>query len=69
MPESTTQLIPTIGECDLNETEPKLERHSERPTTLPEIDMSGLSGSTTGIMRIRREGIDPSAQGDEDRPI
>ena len=48
------------------EDEPRLERESQPPKTVPEV--SGDNGSTTGVMRIYREGQDDSAKRDEDQP-
>lgn len=46
--------------------EPQISRGNDRPTTLPELPDS--TGSATGILRASHEGIDETADRDEDQP-
>jgi hypothetical protein len=46
---------------------PREEREPKPPKTLPEVS-GDYTGSTTGVMRIHREGQDDSAKRDEDQP-
>ena len=55
------------GEFPRFDGEPKLEREPQPPKTLPEVG-GDYTGSTTGVMRIHREGQDDSAKRDEDQP-
>jgi hypothetical protein len=54
------------GQFSAIDNEPRIEREPERPKTLPEVN--GDNGSTTGVMRVYREGQDESAKRDEDKP-
>lgn len=69
MPDRTKKALSSTGEYEQVEAEPQLDREPKRPTTLPEVEMIEGTGSTTGVMRIRREGADDTATGDEDNPV
>lgn len=69
MPDRTDNTPSRTGEFKRVENEPRLEREPQRPTTLPEIEIPKEIGSTTGIMRIRREDEDETSKGDEDNPL
>ncbi|MGB7339596.1 MAG: hypothetical protein WBC91_11950 [Phototrophicaceae bacterium] len=69
MPNGTQDKPDTTGESDKVDNEPRLDRESKRPLTLPEIEIIKQIGSTTGVMRIRREGKDETSQGDNDNPL
>ena len=69
MPNGTEDRPSQTGEFKRVEKEPRLEREPKRPETLPEMEMLTPIGSTTGIMRIRRESDDETSQGDEDNPL
>lgn len=69
MPDKTQDTPNTIGESDKTNSEPRLDREPKRPMTLPEIEIIHQVGSTTGIMRIHREGKDETSQGDNDNPL
>lgn len=69
MPDRTQNRSSRTGEFKLVDAEPRLEREKERPTIPPEIEAPPNVGSATGIMRIRREGTDDTAEGDEDNPV
>lgn len=69
MPNSPQSNPSPTGEFEKVETEPRLEREPKRPTSVPEIEFVKGIGSTTGVMRIRREENDKTTQGDEDNPL
>ena len=69
MPGVTEDRPSQTGEFKKVEKEPRLEREPARPTTVPEIELPPAIGSTTGIMKIRREDDDETSQGDEDNPV
>jgi hypothetical protein len=66
MPDQNPDENSPTGEFPRFEGEPRLEREPKRPKTLPEV--SGDNGSTTGVMRVYREGQDETAKRDEDQP-
>lgn len=66
MPNRTEEKPSRTGEFEKVENEPRLEREPKRPMSLPEIEIPKEMGSTTGIMRIRREADDETPKGDED---
>jgi|GEM_PF-6762849 len=70
MPDRTEKPSRT-GEYERVESEPRLEREPKpkRPITLPELEIPKEIGSSTGIMRIRREADDETSKGDEDNPL
>ncbi|MEM9951503.1 MAG: hypothetical protein AAF846_07880 [Chloroflexota bacterium] len=68
MSKATKKWSSRTGEFDMVEGEPRLNREP-RPTTVPEIDIPKDIGSSTGIMRIRREDDDKTSQGDDNQPI
>lgn len=70
MPNPTKNDKPTrTGEYEKVDKEVRLAREPERPKFVPELDVPHNIGSTTGIMRIRREANDETSQGDEDSPV
>ena len=69
MPDGTKNSLSQTGELKKVEKEPRLERESKRPNTVPEVDIPNGIGSTTGVMHIHREEDDESSQGDEDNPL
>ena len=69
MPEETKKRISNTGEYEMVEGEPRLDRERSRPITVPELENPNEIGSTTGVIRIRREDNDKTSQGDEDKPV
>ncbi len=67
MPEGTQDKPSQTGEFKRVDKEPRLV--PKRPETVPEMEMITPIGSTTGIMRIRRESDDDTSKGDEDNPL
>ncbi|MEL6307794.1 MAG: hypothetical protein AAFV98_13105 [Chloroflexota bacterium] len=68
LPERANENASRTGEFERVEKEPRPPTRPERPTSVPEVDIVAGTGSTTGIMRIRREGQDNTAKGEDNRP-
>ncbi|MGJ3238637.1 MAG: hypothetical protein ACFE0Q_08030 [Anaerolineae bacterium] len=69
MPDRTDEHKTQAGEPERVESEPRLEREPDQPAKVLGIEFPKEFGSTTGIMRIRREANDETTQGDEDNPL
>ncbi|GAB5494175.1 MAG: hypothetical protein Phog2KO_43900 [Phototrophicaceae bacterium] len=69
MPKRPQKAQSRMGEFEEIENEPRLNREPQRPSSMPEIEFVTGIGSTTGVMRIRREDDDKTTQGDEDNPL
>lgn len=69
MPKRPQDRQSPIGEFEELDNEPRLNREPQRPSSVPEIEFVSGIGSTTGVMRIRREDEDKTTQGDEDNPL
>mgnify|MGYP001111047746 CR=1 FL=1 len=68
-PERRNKRASRTGEFERVEKEPRQPIRPERPTSVPEVDLVENAGSTTGIMRILREGQDDTAKGEDNSPV
>lgn len=67
MPDPTDKKSSRTGEFKSVDVEPVFKPNQDRPSSLPEFTDS--PGSTTGVMRIYREGDDDTAKGEDNNPV